>query len=147
MTTSEAFDAARLTLDAKFLEEASEALRDANLDFASQHPGESEGRQPVHTVYGGAQLFSFDTAGKIGRLAQQAMTTYAPDAAALGDALGMLDHPALATIDARVREKLAREAVEDFRIDFEDGYGNRPDAEEDHHALAAAEQLIRGVDE
>src|SRR6185295_11968958 len=27
----------------------------------------------------------------------------------------------------RVNEKLRREPVEDFRIDFEDGYGNRPD--------------------
>ena len=35
---------------------------------------------------------------------------------------------------ARVQEKLQREPVEDFQIDFEDGYGNRPDAEEDHHA-------------
>jgi hypothetical protein len=39
----------------------------------------------------------------------------------------------------RVREKLEREPVEDFRIDFEDGYGNRPDGEEDGHAAAAAE--------
>ena len=38
----------------------------------------------------------------------------------------------------RVNEKLRREPVEDFRIDFEDGYGNRPDAEEDGHAVAAA---------
>src|SRR5438128_9508705 len=29
------------------------------------------------------------------------------------------------TIYGRVREKLRREPVEDFRIDFEDGYGNR----------------------
>ena len=35
-------------------------------------------------------------------------------------------------------EKLRREPVEDFRIDFEDGYGNRPDAEEDGHAESAA---------
>jgi len=28
----------------------------------------------------------------------------------------------------------------DFRIDFEDGYGNRPDAEEDQHAKIAAER-------
>ncbi len=34
----------------------------------------------------------------------------------------------------RITAKLRREPVEDFRIDFEDGYGNRPDAEEDGHA-------------
>ena len=42
------------------------------------------------------------------------------------------------SIYTRVTEKLRREPVEDFRIDFEDGYGNRPDAEEDGHAAAAA---------
>src|SRR5215217_6212584 len=46
---------------------------------------------------------------------------------------------------ARVSEKLGREAVEDFRIDFEDGYGNRPDAEEDGHAEAAAREVAAGV--
>ena len=46
---------------------------------------------------------------------------------------------------ARVSEKLQREAVEDFRIDFEDGYGNRPDAEEDGHAESAAREVVAGV--
>jgi hypothetical protein len=46
----------------------------------------------------------------------------------------------------RVVEKLRREAVEDFRIDFEDGYGNRPDAEEDGHAVSAAREVARGME-
>ena len=45
------------------------------------------------------------------------------------------------TVYRRVREKLQREPVEDYRIDFEDGYGNRPDAEEDAHAVRAAGEL------
>lgn len=49
------------------------------------------------------------------------------------------------TIYRRVREKLKREPVEDFRIDFEDGYGNRPDAEEDGHAAAAASEVASGM--
>jgi citrate lyase beta subunit len=49
------------------------------------------------------------------------------------------------TVYSRVLEKLQREPVEDFRIDFEDGYGNRPDAEEDHHAKIAAEEVARGM--
>ncbi len=48
------------------------------------------------------------------------------------------------TVYHRVVEKLQREAVEDFRIDFEDGYGNRPDSEEDGHAEAAAREVARG---
>jgi citrate lyase beta subunit len=49
------------------------------------------------------------------------------------------------TIYQRVTEKLRREAVEDFRIDFEDGYGNRPDEEEDGHAEAAAREVALGM--
>src|SRR5215204_3363739 len=48
------------------------------------------------------------------------------------------------TIYKRVAEKLKREPVEDFRIDFEDGYGNRPDDEEDGHAESAAAEVAEG---
>lgn len=47
----------------------------------------------------------------------------------------------------RVREKLRREPIEDYRIDFEDGYGNRPDDEEDGHAAAAAQQISVAINE
>src|SRR6185503_3357439 len=40
---------------------------------------------------------------------------------------------------------LTREPVEDFRLDFEDGYGNRPDAEEDATAESAAAQMALGA--
>jgi citrate lyase beta subunit len=133
------------SLDAGMLSEAVAALREANLAFAKSHPGEGPGRQPVHTVYGGAQLFAADTVPKLGAIALRAMDTYAPDPATLGRALNISEHPALATIDKRVRDKLAREPIEDFRIDFEDGYGNRPDAEEDGHAAAVASELTRGM--
>jgi len=46
----------------------------------------------------------------------------------------------------RVNEKLRREPVEDFRIDFEDGYGNRPNEEEDGHAEAAATEVALGME-
>lgn len=48
------------------------------------------------------------------------------------------------TIYRRVADKLQREPVEDFRIDFEDGYGNRPDEEEDGHAVSAAAETAEG---
>ncbi len=47
------------------------------------------------------------------------------------------------TIYARTIEKLRREPVEDFRIDFEDGYGIRADAEEDAHAVSASDELAK----
>ncbi len=36
--------------------------------------------------------------------------------------------------------------MEDFRLDFEDGYGNRPDAEEDGHAAASGAEVANGFD-
>jgi len=49
------------------------------------------------------------------------------------------------TVYRRIREKLRREPVEDLRIDFEDGYGNRPDDEEDGHAAAVAGEVSAGL--
>ena len=61
-------------------------------------------------------------------------------AAALGISEGLADR-----IYNRIVEKLEREPVEDFRLDYEDGYGNRPDAEEDGHARSAARELASAV--
>ncbi|OGQ10215.1 MAG: phosphoenolpyruvate kinase, partial [Deltaproteobacteria bacterium RBG_16_71_12] len=47
----------------------------------------------------------------------------------------------------RVRAKLEREPVEDQRIDFEDGYGNRPPAEEDAEAARCAHEVAQGMKE
>ena len=133
------------SLDPKMLDEATHALREANAAFSDAHPGESPGRQPVHTVYGGAQLFASDSVPKLGAITLRAMDTYAADAAALGRALGISGHTALDTINTRVREKLTREPIEDFRIDFEDGYGNRPDIEEDGDAEKVAAAVTKGM--
>jgi Malate synthase len=131
------------SLSSESLENITRPLRSALSGFSERFPGESGYRQPVHTVYGGAHLFKSDTAIRLGQLAVRSFETYAPDAGVFADALGLPGDLAL-TIYARVAEKIAREAVEDFRIDFEDGYGTRPDAEEDSHAAAAAEELAKG---
>jgi hypothetical protein len=137
--------APRRSLDGIVAEPAAASLRHANLVFANSHPGESARRQPVHTVYGGAQLFRADTALRIGGVARKALEEHAPDAAAFDRIFGWSDLALAARIRAAVAAKLEREAVEDFRIDFEDGYGNRPDAEEDGHAASVAEALADGM--
>ena len=119
-------------------------LSDANQRIQKRYPGESGRRQPVHVVYGGAHLFKADTAPRLGVTALRVLDEFAPDATRLGEALG--SPPALAgTIYARVRDKLQREPVEDFRLDFEDGYGNRPDAEEDGHAASSAREVAKAL--
>ena len=121
-----------------------EHLRKANTALAARYPGDSGRRQPVHTVYGGAQVFKADTAPRLGALALRALEEYAPDPATFASAVGLPDRLA-PKISERVLEKLRREPVEDFRIDFEDGYGNRPDAEEDGHAAQAAREVASGL--
>jgi citrate lyase beta subunit len=121
-----------------------DALDKANARVATQFPGDSPARQPVHTVYGGAHLFKGDASPKLGAVALKSLQEHAPDAATLADVLGL--DPALADrIYLRVIDKLTREPVEDFRIDFEDGFGNRPDEEEDRYAQAAADEVATGL--
>ena len=133
----------RTTLTPEEAAEAAAAIAPVNREFSRCYPGERARRQPIHTVYGGAQVFQSDSAGKLGVLALRALDEFAPEAETFGAILGL--PAALAPIVyARTLEKLRREPVEDYRIDFEDGYGNRPDAEEDGHALSAARAVATG---
>ncbi|MER3522523.1 MAG: phosphoenolpyruvate kinase [Ignavibacteria bacterium] len=153
-------------------------LREANSAFAAKYPGDDGARQPVHTVYGGAQIFKADTARRLGDVALRALREYTPDFLTFAEAVQIFGaerfprsasqrlalrkqvernpHAAKAnsphawlayTIYQRVVEKLTKEPVEDFRIDFEDGYGNRPDDEEDGHATFTAQEVARGMQE
>jgi citrate lyase beta subunit len=151
------------------------SLQTANLKFQQTYPGDKPDRQAVHTVYGGANLFKADTCVKMGDIALKNLLTYSPDFVTLAKVLkfdGSEDlpddekkieklikklnkmdeaerkqHPAwLAnTVYNKIIEKLKTEAVEDFRIDFEDGFGNRPDEEEDATAVQAANELAEGM--
>jgi citrate lyase beta subunit len=115
-----------------------ETIESANAAHGRLFPGEPVERQPVHVVYGGAHLFKPETAAKLGSLALDLLLNYAPDFSVFAGTLPK-------SLYQRVLSKLEREPVEDFRIDFEDGYGNRPDAEEDDHAVAAAQAVARGA--
>ena len=103
-------------------------------------------RVPLHVVYGGAHRFRPDIAAKLGHLALAALDANAPTPDAFADALGL---PAATAhvVYPRVRSKLATEPVEDYRIDFEDGYGARADDEEDRHATAVGEALVAGLEQ
>jgi citrate lyase beta subunit len=81
----------------------------------------------VHTVYVPADRFGADTVAQWRAAALAALDEHGP---LPGE-----------TDDAWLRAKLAREPIEDLRIDFEDGYGVRPDADEDSAARAAGSAL------
>ena len=100
------------------------------------------GRRPIHTAYVGAHLFRARLAAEWGELALKTLAECAPDARALAAAL---DFAVDERVFARLREKLQREPIEDLRIDFEDGFGNRSDLEEDAAARAAGAEVGAGV--
>ncbi|MFJ6775159.1 DUF6986 family protein [Kitasatospora sp. NPDC091257] len=129
-------DAASFSTAARAAVEALLAPVDA--DLARRYPGEPGTRQPVHTVYVPADAFGADTVREWGRRALDAFDRHAATPAELARALGVADDELLADVHARVRAKLEREPIEDLRIDFEDGYGPRPDAEEDAAAVRTA---------
>ena len=101
-------------------------LAAADAQLARAYPG-SRGHQPVHTVYVPADRYEPTIAAAYGDEALSLL-----DAAA--EAVG-----ADASLVERVRARLARQPVDDLRIDFEDGYGFRPDEEEDAAVLRATE--------
>ncbi|MGI5516762.1 DUF6986 family protein [Streptomyces sp. CA-106131] len=124
-------------------EEISASLAPVDRELELRYPGDRGTRQPVHTVYVPADAF---TAGTIRSWGDQALTSldeHAPDAESLAAVLGLADELA-GPVHDRVRAKLRREPVEDLRVDFEDGYGHRLDAEEDEAAARAA-RLIAGA--
>jgi hypothetical protein len=123
-------------------------LKEVNTQVERAYPGERDDRQPVHTVYGGAHLFRANSAQRLGALALTALEEYAPDASTLAQALQIEPNGEprfIETLRARIVDKLNREPVEDFRLDFEDGYGNRSDEEEDGHAESAAQEVAAGL--
>src|SRR5947199_723886 len=132
------------TLPPSSLHGIAERLRSANRAFALRYSGEAGERQPVHVLYGGAHLFKRDSAAKLGRHALRALEEHAPDPAAFARIFGMPEELA-AVVHPRVVEKLRREPVEDYRIDFEDGYGLRSDEEEDGHARSCAREMAAGL--
>ena len=121
-------------------------LKEANTAFQQIYPGDRSERQPVHTVYGGANLFKSDSAKTLGIRALEIFETYAPDPVVFGKIFGINDGKDFSSlIYNKVIVKLKTEAIEDFRIDFEDGYGNRSNEEEDETARTVALEVAKGM--
>ena len=154
------------------------SLKAANERFVQLYPGDSPGRQPVHTFYGGAHLFNSDTIPKLGKLALNAIHTNAANFAEFAQAVGLPGSKKLPasrkqaevlrkklekeesllesknkhawianTVYHRVIEKLTHEPIEDYRVDFEDGFGYRIDVEEDHEAMRTAHETASAMEQ
>jgi citrate lyase beta subunit len=126
-------------LDA-LLAEADQMLAAADRALARDYPGPRPGRQPVHTVYVPADRFGPGLAARWGRQAVKALDAWVPTLAEFGQAMD-LPRGLAADVRSRVLAKLIAEPIEDLRLDFEDGYGDRGDDAEDADARSAAECL------
>lgn len=137
-----------LTLSGETIEVVLSKLSNANRRQGELYPGESTARQPVHTVYGGAHLFQAQTVRKVGALALQSFEKHAGDPEQFVEALALegCDARFGAALHAAVLAKLTANPVEDYRVDFEDGYGIRTDEEEDRHAVAAADAFVAAME-
>jgi citrate lyase beta subunit len=111
-----------------------EALAADDTARQQHYPGNPTARQPVHTAYVPADRFSDATVAAWGRAAIESL-----------DAHGPLPTAELAAQTELVRAKLAREPVEDLRIDLEDSYGVRPDDVEDADVVRVALALAAAI--
>src|ERR1044072_8484769 len=95
-------------------------LASADAALAAAYPGDRGRRQPVHTVYVPADRYDAAKAADWGEGARQAPAAHGGSATELAQALDL--QPSIAAeIYERIRRKLDVEAIEDLRIDLEDG--------------------------
>lgn len=97
----------------------------------ARYPGDGAAPQPVHTVYVSAADATAATPAVWGAAATELVDTHIELLVELGgkDA-----------VDA-VRRRLGSAPIQDLRLDFEDGYGRRPDDTEDRDARHAGHTL------
>lgn len=107
------------------------------------YPGDDGSRQPVHTVYVPADRFTPSFAADWGAQAAAAAEAHG-GLARLGELLGQ-DAAVAEAVASRVESKLDTEPIEDLRLDFEDGYGDRGHEAEDADAVAAANAVAAAV--
>lgn len=165
----------KLSLSESQKESILNELGTANKAFQKIYPGDRADRQPVHTVYGGADLFTADTAKKMADAAMKTLTNNASNFVEFARAIELPGYEHLPKTEKEINElvaklnslseadrkkevawlpfstynkvilKLSTEALEDFRIDFEDGFGNRSWEEEDETAERAAKEVAKGM--
>ena len=137
-----------MTIPSTKKEQLFQSLSQANTTFNEIYPGDRSDRQPVHTLYGGANLFKSDAPILLGNRALEILGAYAPNHEVFGKAFGLTGGSDFSKrIYDKVVAKLKSEAIEDFRIDFEDGYGNRSNEEEDATAVSTAIEVAKGMKE
>lgn len=108
-----------------------ELLAGVDADLRADYPGDDDTPQPVHTVYVSAADATATTPADWGAAATELLDAHRDLLTELGDEKA---------VDA-ARRRLVSTPVQDLRLDFEDGYGQRPDDIEDRDARNAGHTL------
>jgi hypothetical protein len=125
------------------LEQIDSDLADTDAFLARAYPGEDGRRQPVHTVYVPADRYTPDLPRQWGDQALALVDEHG-GMEALCRALGV-DAELSGPLADRVTAKLRTEPIEDLRLDFEDGYGDRGDEAEDADSVRAAAAVADAI--
>lgn len=133
-----------MTLLDELIRDLDARLALADQELAVRYPGDRGVRQPVHTVYVPADRYDAETVSAWGRQARAVLEEHGGGPGGFGDVLDLPTALAEEVYD-RVYAKLGVEPIEDLRIDFEDGYGQRSEEDEDAAVKAAAEALTRSL--
>lgn len=133
----------RAALDTASLAEIETRLAATDELLATGYPGDDGRRQPIHTLYMPGDRYAPRVPAAMGEAALEAAGGIS-GLAALAQKLGLQNPGNLAEL---VAAKLQSEPIEDLRLDFEDGYGNRSDEEEDAAVIQAAREVATAVAE
>jgi citrate lyase beta subunit len=130
-------------LSDRTLDEIDRALAPTDRFLAEAYPGEDGRRQPVHTVYIPADRYTPEMPAQWGQFALALVEEHGGMAAVCAG-VG-LSEEITAQVADRVTTKLATSPIEDLRLDFEDGYGDRGKETEDADSEAAAAAVASAV--
>lgn len=133
----------RFSIDA-LADALDERLAVSDAELLQRYPGDPGTRQPVHTVYVPADRYAAGLALDWGQRALALVAEHLPTADRVAESIGLSPELA-AEVLPLVLAKLADEPVEDLRIDFEDGFGDRGDAAEDAAVDAAVAALAESI--
>jgi hypothetical protein len=134
-----------IRLPEEILAQVDERLTATDALLARAYPGEDGRRQPVHTVYVPADQYTTDLPRQWGSAAAALVNEHG-GFERLCAQLGLSEDLA-GQVASKVTAKLDREPIEDLRLDFEDGYGARPDEIEDADAVRVASDLAEAIAE
>ena len=135
---------AQPALGESFLADVDASLTETDTLLTDAYPGDDGRRQPVHTVYVPADRYTTELPQQWGEQALALVAEHGGLAALAAD-LGLDDQLAGQVCD-RVEAKLRTAPIEDLRLDFEDGYGDRGDETEDADAVSAANAVADALE-